>query len=155
MPFPSRSARADSPRHHAAEQSVSHDQRVKQNRSKMGDECEKEGLQFTLPDGEEWRTAMIDLPVFPFNTPQAFFDNLAASEPDPQTTHKPDPQKMTAFVACHPEFLAAIKIIKSHEPPSARTTEPGEDLLKNKTWFVESHSGHPVGLRDCATAGAL
>ena len=71
------------------------------------------GLQFSLPDGEEWRTAMINLPVFPFNTPQAFYDNLVASQPDPNT-HKPDPQKMAAFVAGHPEFLQAIKIIQSH-----------------------------------------
>jgi hypothetical protein len=30
------------------------------------------GLLFWLPDGEEWRTAMVNLPVFPFQTPQAF-----------------------------------------------------------------------------------
>lgn len=81
------------------------------------------GLLFKLPDGEEWRTAMIDLPVFPFNTPRAFYDNLAASAPDPQT-HKPDPQKLAAFVASHPEFLEAIRIIKSHEPPSGFDNSP-------------------------------
>ncbi|MGA7622547.1 MAG: catalase family peroxidase [Candidatus Acidiferrales bacterium] len=81
------------------------------------------GLLFKLPDGEEWRTAMIDLPVFPFNTPQAFYDNLAASEPDPQT-HRADPQKMAAFVASHPEFQEAIRIIKSHEPPSGFDNSP-------------------------------
>ena len=43
------------------------------------------GLQFALSDGEQWRTAMINLPVFPFNTPQAFSDNLLASQPDPNT----------------------------------------------------------------------
>jgi catalase len=80
-------------------------------------------LLFKLPDGEEWRTAMLDLPVFPFNTPQAFYDNLTASVPDPQT-HKPDPQKMAAFVAGHPEFLEAIKILKSHAPPSAFDNSP-------------------------------
>ncbi len=29
------------------------------------------GLQFSLPDGELWRTAMINLTVFPFRTPEA------------------------------------------------------------------------------------
>lgn len=81
------------------------------------------GLLFKASDGEEWRTAMIDLPVFPFNSPQAFYDNLAASEPDPQT-HKPDPQKMASFVASHPEFQEAIRIIKSHEPPSGFDNSP-------------------------------
>jgi catalase len=70
------------------------------------------GLLFWLPDGEEWRTAMINLPVFPVKTPQGFFDNLFASEPDPQT-HKPDPAKMEAFLARHPEAVQAMKVIKS------------------------------------------
>jgi catalase len=71
------------------------------------------GLLFWLPDGKEWRTAMINLPVFPVNTPQGFFDRLVATQPDPKT-HKPDPQKMAEFVASHPETVQAIKIIKSH-----------------------------------------
>src|SRR4029077_20132927 len=75
------------------------------------------GLLFRLSDGEEWRTAMINRPVFPFNTPQAFYSNLIASQPDPNT-HKPDPEKMAAFVASHPEFVQAAKIIQS-EPPSS------------------------------------
>jgi catalase len=75
------------------------------------------GLLFRLRDGEEWRTAMINRPVFPFNTPQAFYDNLIASQPDPNT-HKPDPEKMAAFVAGHPEFARATKIIQS-QPPSS------------------------------------
>ena len=45
------------------------------------------GLLFRLPDGEEWRTAMINRPVFPFNTPQAY-----CFETRPNT-HKPDPEK--------------------------------------------------------------
>ena len=71
------------------------------------------GLLFRLPDGEEWRTAMINLPVFPVKTPQGFFDRLLATQPDPKT-HKPDPQKMAAFLASHPETVEAVKIIKSH-----------------------------------------
>jgi hypothetical protein len=62
------------------------------------------GLQFRLRDGEEWRTAMINRPVFMFNTAQAFYDNLIASQPDPNT-HKPDPEKLAAFAASHPEFV--------------------------------------------------
>jgi catalase len=41
------------------------------------------GLSFRLPDGEEWRTAMINLPVFVVNTPQAFYDRLITTQPDP------------------------------------------------------------------------
>jgi catalase len=75
------------------------------------------GLQFSLSDGEQWRTAMINLPVFPFKDPQAFYDNLVASEPDPNT-HHPDPAKGAAFFASHPDTARAIGIIKSQAPSS-------------------------------------
>src|SRR6266851_9767027 len=44
------------------------------------------GLQFSLPDGELWRTAMINLPVFPFSTPEAFHELIIASKPNPVTS---------------------------------------------------------------------
>jgi catalase len=75
------------------------------------------GLQFSLPDGELWRTAMIHLPVFPFRTPEAFYENLFASRPDPGTGN-PDPAKMQAFLARHPETAEALKFIKS-QPASS------------------------------------
>ncbi len=55
-------------------------------------------LLFKLPDGEEWRTAMINTAVFGVHTPQAFYDRLFASQPDPKTG-KPDPEKWRDFVA--------------------------------------------------------
>jgi catalase len=69
------------------------------------------GLQFTLPDGELWRTAMINLPVFPFSTPEAFYEQMIASKPDP-STGKPDPAKMQVFLASHPETAQALAVIK-------------------------------------------
>src|SRR5437016_13042597 len=70
------------------------------------------GLQFSLPDGELWRTAMINLPVFPVSTPEAFYERLIASKPDPKTG-KPDPAKMKAFLARHPETVQALTVFKS------------------------------------------
>jgi len=75
------------------------------------------GLQFSLPDGELWRTAMINLPVFPLRTPQAFYDQLIASKPDPKQA-SPDPAKMQEFLARYPETVAATKIIKGQPIPS-------------------------------------
>jgi catalase len=69
------------------------------------------GLQFSLPDGELWRTAMINLPVSPVRTPEAFYERLIASKPDPQTG-KPDPAKMQAFLARHPETAQAMMVIR-------------------------------------------
>jgi catalase len=75
------------------------------------------GLQFSLPDGELWRTAMINLPVFPVRTPEAFFEQLLASKPDPNTG-KPDPAKMKAFLKRHPETVQALTVIKG-QPASS------------------------------------
>jgi catalase len=75
------------------------------------------GLQFSLPNGEQWRTAMVNLPVFPFKDPRAFYDNMVASQRDPNT-HQPDPAKGAAFLGSHPETARAIAIIKSHPPSS-------------------------------------
>jgi catalase len=75
------------------------------------------GLQFSLPDGELWRTAMINAPVFPFRTPEAFYEQLLALKPDPNTG-KPDPAKMKAFRERHPETVKAQEDIK-REPVSS------------------------------------
>src|SRR5258708_14851034 len=69
------------------------------------------GLQFSLADGELWRTAMINLPVFPVRTPEAFSEMLIASKPDP-ATGKSDAAKMNAFLTRHPENVQAITVIK-------------------------------------------
>jgi catalase len=69
------------------------------------------GLQFSLPDGELWRTAMVNLPVFPVRMPEAFYELLIASKPDP-ATGKPDPAKIKAFLGRHPETVKALSVIK-------------------------------------------
>src|SRR6202040_4236171 len=51
------------------------------------------GLEFSPPDGELWRTAMINLPVFPVSTPEAFYEQLIASKPDSKTG-RPDPANL-------------------------------------------------------------
>lgn len=75
------------------------------------------GLLFDGPENQQWRTAMINLPVFPDSTPQGFYDRLLASKPLPGTG-KPDPQQMAAFLQRHPETTAAMRLIKQ-VPPSA------------------------------------
>ena len=75
------------------------------------------GILFKLSHGEEWRTAMINLPVFPFATPQAFYDQMLALRPDP-ATGKPAPARVQAFLAKYPETAKALQIIRSHPPSS-------------------------------------
>src|SRR5262249_58248602 len=61
--------------------------------------------------GEWGGAAMINLPVFPFRTPEAFYEQLVTSKPDPETG-KPDPAKRKAFLARHPETALALAVIK-------------------------------------------
>jgi len=70
-------------------------------------------ILFQQPDGQEWRTAMINLPVFVVNTPQAFNEFQLASSPDP-ATGKNIPGAMNAFLAKHPETAAALQAIGKH-----------------------------------------
>ncbi|WP_238193448.1 catalase family peroxidase, partial [Methylobacterium frigidaeris] len=69
-------------------------------------------LRFTLPDSEEWRTGMNNIPVFTVRTPEAFYEQLLAAKPDP-ATGKPDPTRLTAFFAAHPESAKAAALIKA------------------------------------------
>lgn len=81
-------------------------------------------LEFTQPDGQLWRTAMVNLPVFPVRTPEAFYELILASKPDP-ATGKPDPERKKAFAERHPEFGEALKVI---------TSQPGTSGFGNSTF---------------------
>jgi len=70
-------------------------------------------ILFQQPDGEEWRTAMVNIPVFLVKTPQAFKEFNLASSPDP-ATGKNIPGAMPDFLANHPETAAALKVIGQH-----------------------------------------
>jgi catalase len=73
------------------------------------------GLAFGFPGRDQWRTAMLNLPVFPDNSPRGFYDRLLASK-IVQGTGQPDPAATKAFLAAHPETAAAMAIIKKHPP---------------------------------------
>jgi len=64
------------------------------------------GLRIATPDGQEWRTAMIDPPFFAVSTPQAFYELLLA-------TASKDPDAMKIFAGAHPEIAAFAAWAKS------------------------------------------
>jgi len=100
-------------------------------------------LLFMLPDGEEWRTGMNDIPVFPLSTPEAFYEQLAASRPDP-TTGKPDPALMANFLASHPETVRALALIKNRPVSSGFANDTFNSL--DAFFFVDS-DGNAVPVR--------
>jgi catalase len=57
------------------------------------------GIRIATPDGQEWRSALIDPPVFAVSTPQGFYELLLASK-------SKDANAMKNFIAAHPEFAA-------------------------------------------------
>ena len=72
-------------------------------------------LRFALPAGEEWRTGMIDIPVFTARTPESFRDQLIATAPDPKSG-EPDPGRVRAYLAKYPESARAIEQVKARAP---------------------------------------
>ena len=75
-------------------------------------------LLFQLPHGEQWRTGMNNTGVFVVRTPQSFYAQQVASAPDP-ATGKPNPARLKAFFASHPETAPFLQWVKQHPPSSA------------------------------------
>ena len=101
------------------------------------------GLAFAFPEATQWRTAMLNLPVFPDNSPQGFYDRLLASKVDPATA-KPDPTAMSAFLAAHPETAAAMAVIKQHPPTPGFADSTFSGL---NTFFFVNEAGVPTPVR--------
>ncbi|KRE96773.1 catalase [Frateuria sp. Soil773] len=93
-------------------------------------------LRFTQANGQQWRTGMNSMTVFPVATPQAFFAQLQAQQPDP-ATGKPDPAKLAAFFAAHPETAAFRAWAKTAKPSASYATERYDGL--NAFFFVDAH----------------
>lgn len=97
------------------------------------------GLAFGYPGAEQWRTAMLNSPVFPDNSPQGFYDRLLASKPLADTG-KPDPEAMARFLAAHPETARAMAVIKAQPPPSGFADGAYHGL--NAFYFVSAAGDH-------------
>ncbi len=75
-------------------------------------------LEFALPDGSIQHMTMLNTPVFGAANPQTFYDMLVAKTPDP-LTGKPDPEKIKAFKANHPDSKAQAHFMANNNPPSS------------------------------------
>jgi catalase len=100
-------------------------------------------LRFLVPGGEEWRTGMNNIPVFPVNSARGFYEQLLASSPDP-ATRKPDPARMKAFLVAHPETVRALALIKQREVTSGFANSTFNSL--NAFRFVDA-AGASVPVR--------
>ena len=97
-------------------------------------------LQFQLRNGSVHQMAMLNTPIFGAAKPQTFLDLMQALQPDP-ATGKPDPEKMKAFKASHPDNLAQSQYLAANNPPSS--------YANSTYWGI--HTFKFVGLGDKAT----
>jgi catalase len=102
-------------------------------------------LEFSLPKGETQHMTMLNIPVFGAAQPRTFYDQMVALKPDP-ATGKPDPEKMKAFKATHPDSLALADFMAHNNPPVsyANSAYFGIHTFKfinrdNKTTLVRWH----------------
>src|SRR5277367_5816610 len=94
------------------------------------------GIRITTPDGQEWRMAMIDAPIFPVSTPQSFYELLTASG-------SKDPDAMKKFIGAHPGFLTFVGWAKSAPWTGSYAEEPYNSL--NSFLFVDgTGTTHPI-----------
>lgn len=101
------------------------------------------GLLFHLPAGEQWRTAMVNIPVFPDQQPEGFFARLVASAPDP-ATGKPDPAAMARFLAAFPETARAMAHLKAHPPSTGFANSTFHGL---NAFVFTNDQGHATAVR--------
>jgi catalase len=73
-------------------------------------------LEFRLPDGNRQHITMLNTPLFGAANPNTFNDMIIAAKPDPKTG-KPDPEKLKAFLATHPDAMAQAAFLSSRNPP--------------------------------------
>lgn len=72
-------------------------------------------LEFRLPDETLQHFTMLNVPVFGVATPQAFYEGIVANIPDKQTG-RPDPEKLAAYKAAHPEGKALQDFLVANNP---------------------------------------
>jgi catalase len=72
-------------------------------------------LEFHLPGGALQHITMINAPIFAASSPASFRDALIAAKPDPKTG-QPDPEKLQAYAATHPDAHALMELSSHHTP---------------------------------------
>ena len=75
-------------------------------------------LEFRFPDGTRQHITMLNTPMFGAAQPSTFLAQMIAMKPDP-ATGKPDPEKIKAFQASHPDSRPQAEFLAKHNPPAS------------------------------------
>ena len=95
------------------------------------------GLMISTPDGQEWRTAMIDPPFFPVASVEAFRELQIASA-------SKEPDAMAKFAGAHPEIAAFGGWAKSAPWTGSYAEEPYNGL---NSFIFTDNSGNDHAVR--------
>jgi catalase len=102
-------------------------------------------LEIHLPGSALQHFTMIDVPIFGAKSPASFRDAIVAAKPDPKTG-EPDPEKLKAYAASHPDAMALLQLSTKHRPTANyyQTTYFSIHTFK----FIDAKGGeHPVKWR--------
>jgi len=75
-------------------------------------------LEFKLSGNNLQHMTMLNIPIFGAMQPRTLLDLMIATKPDP-ATGKPDPEKIKAFKATHPDSLAQADYLAKNNPPAS------------------------------------
>jgi catalase len=102
-------------------------------------------LEFHLPGNALQHITMIDVPIFGATSPASFRDAIVAAKPDPKTG-KPDPEKLRAYAASHPDAMALTQL-SSHHTPSANFYQTTYFSIHTFKFIDAKGAEHPVRWR--------
>jgi catalase len=102
-------------------------------------------LEFHLPGGALQHITMINVPIFAAASPASFRDAILAAKPDPRTGH-PDPEKLKAYAATHPDATALTELA-SHHTPTANYYQTTFFSIHTFKFIDAKGTEHPVRWR--------
>ena len=102
-------------------------------------------LELSLPGGSLQHFTMINVPIFAASSPASFRDAIDAAKPDPKTG-MPDPEKLKAYVASHPDAKPLADLAAKHTPTASYYQTPYFSIHTFK--FIDAKGvEHPVKWR--------
>jgi catalase len=102
-------------------------------------------LEFHLPGGSLQHITMINVPIFAAASAASFRDAILAAKPDPKTG-QPDPEKLNAYAATHPDAMALTELA-SHHTPTANYYQTTFFSIHTFRFIDAKGSEHPVKWR--------
>jgi catalase len=102
-------------------------------------------LEFHLSGGALQHITMVDAPLFAAATPASFHDAIVALKADPKTG-MPDPEKLKAYVATHPDAMPSIEW-SSHHTPTANYYQATYFSIHTFRFIDAKGAEHPVRWR--------